>query len=250
MTVDSLKGLIEELNKSCASIDPSGTGIRPVITRLVIKYVTTVDLTPHGGGGYAYNYVNPTMKLHQNVLDTFEYCLALAVPEGCTKILNRFLNPAKLDLNYVTNYLVPFVPKYRELLVRLKQSLASPLFAPTFQGIMLHYLQTVLGPRPPDTASNLLNALQNWNCSCDGCTPVRTFLTREASREKTISRIGAPKRKHVESFLQRYAASICTWDTVRTTPQGLSVRMDHQCYSSLSPIFVGNVVGQKGELYL
>ncbi|OJT10004.1 hypothetical protein TRAPUB_13493 [Trametes pubescens] len=111
----------------------------------------------------------------------------------------------------------------RALLVKYKQPLTSEAFAIAFRKIMLHWVQKVMGPRPPDSTASLLAGLKSWTCNCDVCPPVRNFLTAKPEESNSWTRIGAPKRRHLETFLSKYAKQIATFAMIRSTPQGITV---------------------------
>ncbi|KAI1793098.1 hypothetical protein LXA43DRAFT_1127543, partial [Ganoderma leucocontextum] len=212
-----LRAIMDELHAKRALLDPSGTKVHPVLFRLLKKWVSIVNLTAYSPSSY---YGGQSTK---PAIPVLEYCLTLGLPEVCVIVTKRLLHPAKLDAEYIKNQLAPLLPDLSTLLVRQKVPLSSPTFAPLFRTIMLYFAEKVLGPRPPDTASKHLQALSRWTCTCDVCPAVRKFLTSEANERREWGRIGAPKRRHVEQFLNLHARSLATYTTIRTTPQGLTV---------------------------
>ena len=213
-----LRAIMNEVHAKRAVLDLSDTKVQPVLSRLLKKWASIVNLTAYSPTLY---YGGHSAKPAIPVLD---YCLTLRLLEGCDIVTQRLLHPARLDAEYVKNQLAPLLPDLGALLARREQPPSSPTFAPLFRTTMLYYTENVLGPRPPDTASKHLQALARWTCNCGVCPAVRRFLTSEASERKQWSKIGAPKRRHVEQFLNLHARMSATCETIRTTPQGLEVR--------------------------
>ncbi|RDX51144.1 hypothetical protein OH76DRAFT_1401917 [Lentinus brumalis] len=215
-----LRTLVQELHTRRAVLDPAGQNIQTVITRLLKRWASTITLASPTYGAY---YGAAHAGRSKPTIDALEFCFSVNTPDACTFILTRLLNPPKLDGKYVQEQLAPLVPELRAFLVKHRQPLTSPAFAPVFRSIMQLWVQKVMGTRPPDTASAYIQHLQKWGCNCDVCKAVRHFLTSSPNEAQTWARIGAPKRKHVETFLQTYARTIATWAMIRSVPQGLTV---------------------------
>ncbi|PIL31358.1 hypothetical protein GSI_06057 [Ganoderma sinense ZZ0214-1] len=213
-----LRAIMEEVHAKRALLDPSDTKVQPVLLRLLKKWVSIVNLTSTTYGTSYYGQQSP-----KPAIPVLEFCLTLRLPEVCTIVTKRLLHPARLDAEYIKNQLAPLLPDLSALLGRQKQPLSSPTFVPLFSTIMLYYTEKVLGPRPADTLSKHVQALNRWTCSCELCPSVRRFLTSEATERREWQRIGAPKRRHVEQFLNLHARSLATYTLIRTTPQGLTV---------------------------
>lgn len=219
-----LREIVEELHAQRGIVDPSGTNLNPVLLRLLKNWMSTTSLTiPVHPTQYAYG--TSSADRVKPAVDALDFCLKVSLPEACVGILDRLLNPPALDIEYIKTQLAPLLPDLRGLLVKHKHPLTSPLFTSTFRTIMLYWVERVLGPRPLNTVSKHLEAIRNWQCSCNICPAVRDFLTSDAAESKEWQRIGAPKRGHVEKLLQSYAREVATYSTIRTTPQGLKVRV-------------------------
>lgn len=219
-----LHSIIEELGAKRAQIDSTGITVNPHLLRLLQKYINALDLTYRSYGSTTYAWGGaPRPAAQKPAIAALEFCFTLKLPDACKFVLGRLLNPPKLDGKYVQEQLAPLVPDMRALLVKHKQPLSSEPFATTFRNIMLQWVLKVMGPRPPDTVATLLGSLKNWTCSCDICHPVRTFLTAKPEESMSWHRIGAPKRRHVESYLQTYARQVATFATIRSSPQGITV---------------------------
>ena len=95
----------------------------------------------------------------------------------------------------------------------------------SFQRVMAAWTDKVLGAAPTGNAglSEQLKGLSRWTCSCTYCNTARTFLIKTSGKSTSMTRIGAPNRKHVEQQLSAYARGVATYEMIRSTPQGLMV---------------------------
>lgn len=227
MQTTILHAIIKELGAKRAQIDPSGITLNPLLLRLLQKYVNAIDLTYIAPPAYAshsyYRAAAPAAPAQRPALAALEFCLSLQLPDACKFVIGRLLNPAKLDVKYIETQLAPLLPDMRALLVKYNQPLTSEAFAMAARKIMLYWVQKVMGPRPPDSTASLLGGLKAWTCNCDVCPPVRNFLTAKPEESNSWTRIGAPKRRHLEAFLSKHARQIATFATIRSTPQGITV---------------------------
>ena len=152
-----------------------------------------------------------------------DWCVAVKYPALASVVLETVTEPAKLSVQYINTVLVPVLPELRAWghQHRLLDKLASG-----FQRIMAAWTDTVLGaaPAPNLTLAGQLKGLAKWACSCQYCTVARNFLTKTAGRSTSLQRIGAPSRKHLEQQLSMYARGVATYEMIRSTPQGLTVR--------------------------
>lgn len=98
------------------------------------------------------------------------------------------------------------------------------VLAPLCQNILLHWIRMVLGDKPASNPTSVLSSITWWTCTCTHCIRAKTFLTSGTSRNLILERIGAPSCKHVEQQIGKFARLAATYDTVRTSPQGLNVR--------------------------
>lgn len=131
-----------------------------------------------------------------------------------------------LEETFGDRVLIPLVPALRQL--ALKYNMLDAL-APAFRMIIRVWVQKILGPLPPDPTARVA-AVRRWMCTCQECKTIRTWLLAKPDRSFALHRIGAPKRKHVESFLAQYVTrEAATWETISTSPQGLRVsRSNHR----------------------
>lgn len=188
--------------------------------RLVKKYARAVPFA--SGPAYGHNYNYGTTTAVKSIADAVKCCLSVGVPEGCSIVLDRALDPSLLKAPYITNTLVPLVSELRKLAAEHQQPLTSPVFASALRRILCAWTDKVLGPKPADSSATIAQ-INAWACSCTTCAAVRTFLTSKPERSQTWHRIGAPTRKHVEGFLTRHARTAATWFTVGRSPQGITV---------------------------
>ncbi|KAJ8455552.1 hypothetical protein ONZ51_g12411 [Trametes cubensis] len=221
LDVSVLRSIIEEVHRRRAQIDPDGTRVKSALLRLLKKYIGGISLV---APTYSASYYLATVNRTKPVLEALEFCFTVQLPEGCTFVFQRLLNPPKLDSQYITTQLAPLVPDIRPFLMKHKLPLNQEPFATALRAIMLYWGQKVTGPRPSEVPQTYMNALRAWTCRCEICPAVRAFLTSKPEESMSWTRIGAPKRKHVENFLATHARAIATYDTIRSTPQGLIVK--------------------------
>lgn len=156
------------------------------------------------------------------IIETLDWLRTIGTAAAWKKALKRYVELPTAKAKYAKSVLVPLAPALRQW--GTKHGVLEEL-AFAFQGLMQTWLRLVLGPAPGANAtlSSQLSALNRWTCSCLHCSEARRFLTTGPERSKTLHRIGAPTRRHVEGFLVAYARGLATYDTVRTTPQGLTI---------------------------
>ncbi|CAL1700296.1 unnamed protein product [Somion occarium] len=201
-----LKDVFEELfaskNRIAFPANYSGPTIDMAVGTLARKFATVVSL-----------------ELTQIILHTLEACMKVNAGEACSVIIKRIVDKSKLTANYITQVLIPLMPRLRELANRYR---TLDHLAPAFQAIMLAWISKILGKRPDADVSSIQANLKRWPCGCQHCQNARALLAK-AERSNQMHRIGAPARRHVEAYLSQYARGAATYDTVRSTPQGLQL---------------------------
>ncbi|KAF7789412.1 hypothetical protein EIP86_000356 [Pleurotus ostreatoroseus] len=174
------------------------------------------------------------------VITAIDCCIRMQALDGVWTIFNRVLDPNKLKQQssvsysyrslfgnssegsiYADTVVVPLMAQLREL--ALKHDMFDT-FIPAFRQIARTYTQRALGPLPSGNSDKRYTTIRGWLCSCTHCKRVRVFLLLKPERSMALERIGAPSRKHVEGYLAQFVtAEGATWDTIRTSPQGLKV---------------------------
>ncbi|KAH9849223.1 hypothetical protein C2E23DRAFT_888412 [Lenzites betulinus] len=210
-----LRAIIQELVDKRQEIDSTRVTLDPILLRLLKTYVNAITLQRD-------RYWS-AQTAPKPAIDALEFCLALGLPDACNVVIGRILNPPKLDDHYIKEQLAPLVPDIRAVLIKYKQPLTSEPFATVFRKTILYWVLKVMGSRPPDVSASLLANLKAWMCKCNICVGVRAFLNEKSAEIRSWERIGAPSRKHVEIYLSRYARQIATYDTIRSSPQGITV---------------------------
>ncbi|KAI0792924.1 hypothetical protein C8Q75DRAFT_587765 [Abortiporus biennis] len=153
-------------------------------------------------------------------------CIEVQAFPSVTLYLNRIAHASNLKQDYIKNTLIPLIPHLREL--GLKYNMLDT-FASTFQFIIAAWISKCLGPKPVDDSSTAAaNVSRIWSCSCYECASVKKFLTQPpvvGHPSLVLSRIGAPKRKHIERELTScYAREISTWEMIMGNDHGKSSR--------------------------
>lgn len=181
-----------------------------------------ISTTPMRG----YYNSNSQALVTTHTVTILEFCLSKGGLPCFAIALDRLLDPKLITEGYVNQTLVPLLPQLRTLAVKHGHALAAEPFAHGFRTIMRAWAEKVLGPRPSEAgAQGILASLRQWTCACEPCASVRRFLTAQAERAKTLDRIGAPKRKHVEQQLTAYARGAATYQAIMRSPQGLQVSL-------------------------
>ena len=210
----SLHALVDELRAQKASFTfPEGyAGRTPdaVLTSLVKKFIAVS--VPHSASA---------------LTATLDWLLALGVPAFWQSAVMRYAAPppaADTQFTHTASWLAPALRQWGAAHGVLEQ------LGPAFQGLMKAWLKHVLGTGPvPNTDTRLVaqfQGLAKWACTCVHCKTARTFLiggTGIPQQTTELRRIGAPSRKHVESYLAYYARELAVYEVVRSTPQGLMV---------------------------
>lgn len=226
LNANVLRAFIEELRLQRATIDPERKKLGPLLLQLLRRYINAISLLTYAARGprFRYTWHQAPVVYIKPAIDALDFCLQLKLPQACKFVFDRMLHPSQLDVKFIKEQLAPLVPDMRELLVKHKRPFNQEPFATAFRRIMLCWAETVMGPRPNNTAAPFMKHLTAWDCDCHGCSPVRTFLVAKPAESINMDRIGAPLRKHIEGYLIRCASRIATFDTIKTTPQGLTVR--------------------------
>ncbi|KAK1228339.1 hypothetical protein PQX77_008592 [Marasmius sp. AFHP31] len=160
-----------------------------------------------------------------SILAILDTCDKLGGLSALAVVLKRVLAP-KVTPEYLRNALVPLLPGLCQLAQREGKAVSSEPFASAVRTIMNNWVRVILGIKPSEAAAQpLLAKLQKFNCQQHNCVQVRKFLTApNAEHSMKLDRIGAPARKHVEKELQTYAYGAATFELIRTTPQGLTIK--------------------------
>ncbi|KDQ61218.1 glycosyltransferase family 8 protein [Jaapia argillacea MUCL 33604] len=160
----------------------------------------------------------------QSVIDLLQLCFTTGNAPLYSVVLQMAFDPSAFTQQHITQVLVPLPPALRAFISKSGLSPTQEPFASAFRRIMFAWLKQFLGLKPDEQgAAKTLEGIKKLPCSCDPCQRVVKFLTLQPDRTLRLERIGAPKRKHVETHLSRYCRLAATWDTIRSTPQGLTV---------------------------
>jgi len=207
-----------------ATLSGAKSSVNAVITEMAYLYAQRVSL-PASHPTYSSYHSGLRNSQASSILVTLDTCTRLGGESALSVVLQRVL-ALKMNPEYINNTLVPLLPGICGLARREGKSVTSEPFASGIRIIMNNWVEVVLGPKPNEAAGQpLLVKLQKFTCTEPNCVRVRKFLTTvNAENSMTLARIGAPARKHIERELQVHACSAATFETVRTTPQGLTVR--------------------------
>ncbi|KAJ8075198.1 hypothetical protein PM082_019526 [Marasmius tenuissimus] len=223
----SWKLCIEQLHSRRAvlgSAQESVSAITAVVAEMAKLYAQKVALPASRQiAGHPYGICG-NGNLSAGVLAILDTCSKLGGVQVLEVVLKRVLEP-KMTSEYLRNYLVPLLPGICQLAQREGVALSSQPFSSAIQIIMNYWAILILGAKPDEELYQRLFAkVQRYTCTQPNCVAVRRFLTMpNAERSMKLERIGAPARKHIEKELQTHAVGAATFDTIRSSPQGLTV---------------------------
>ncbi|KDQ61180.1 hypothetical protein JAAARDRAFT_191287 [Jaapia argillacea MUCL 33604] len=174
-------------------------------------------------------YISP-----QSVIDCLRLCHDTGNAALYTLVMQRALQSSG-SAQHLTQVLVPLLPALRGFLAKIRLPPTEEPFASTYKNVMMTWLRQNLGRRPDEKgATKVIDAVKKLPCDCDPCKRVVKFLTAQHERTLRLDRIGAPKRRHVESNLSSHCRAAATWEMIHTTPQGLTVTKTDLIFSPVN----------------
>ncbi|KAL1723986.1 hypothetical protein EV715DRAFT_286048 [Schizophyllum commune] len=189
-------------------------------------------------------------------IDLLKLCASCEHPELYGSVLVRLLDSTFVDGTYISNVLVPFIPQLRQFLNTQKIPTHAEPFGTFLTALVGLWTKHVLGPKPASTPSDLLARLKGHSCKCSECVRAFNWLTSGSGRSLELIRIGAPKRKHVESELASYAIGAAQWELISSSPQGLKITKTEVIYEPVEwqakhaqgQAMLGSISRDQGEL--
>ncbi|KAI5890593.1 uncharacterized protein SCHCODRAFT_01191142 [Schizophyllum commune H4-8] len=189
---------------------------------------------------------NPAQDNQNRAIALLKLCLSTSQKALCTSVFARLFDEALVTPEYVQNVLVPFIPQLRQFLINNKKPPFTEPFGAVFAEIVCLWAKHVLGPKPAETATLALPGPRKHSCHCQFCEDLFKFLEKSEGKAHRFERIGAPKRKHLESELGKFARGIAQWSVINSSPQGLLVTKADAAYEPLR----WRAVRAKGEAIL
>ncbi|KAH9934631.1 uncharacterized protein B0H18DRAFT_1180741 [Fomitopsis serialis] len=228
---------IDQVRKRKDRLPPSSSGVSvdSIITEAVRQAIQQASFTKYTPTAYPYYSYTTTSanSTHQNrtrTLELLRLCLTTGNKASCSLVFKRLLDSSFNTREYVENVLIPFLPELRQFLTTNRIALSDAPFNNVFKSIVMLWANKVLGPKPTEMANSVITKLQSHGCKCAHCVQVFNFLTSSADKSCRMERIGAPKRKHVEQELNKYARTAATWSMIPGSPQGLTVTKADSIY--------------------
>lgn len=158
-------------------------------------------------------------------------CIKLKASEACVKITQSLVTASReATPDFLETVLIPIIPTLRELLTLSHPPLTGAIDT-FFQVVSARWVAVVLGQKPTHDPS-AFTSLTHWDCTCADCRAVQKFLRKPSLERRSLSleKIGARRRKHIETYLHKYAMSVAIYSTIQTSPQGLQVcDFNHHC---------------------
>jgi hypothetical protein len=215
------KSIIEELH-SRKELPPVELNhpYRDTVYDMINMYATMVSINGMGSG-YDYPYYNAS----RNASSTFAFCFSMGGPASLQIVIQRALQKSLGSSYGITNELVPLLGELVSMAQTSGLSPSQEPFASTIKKILLAWISLVLGPRPSKhiPMSTIQAIVARSTCKCQECLQVKGFLLGN-TESITLSRIGAPKRRHVEQELSiPNIRELVTHRTIGRSPQGLEV---------------------------
>ncbi|KAI4526233.1 hypothetical protein K525DRAFT_288525 [Schizophyllum commune Loenen D] len=189
---------------------------------------------------------NPAQDNQNRAIALLKLSLSTGQKDLCTSVFARLFDESLVTPEYVQNVLVPFIPQLRQFLINNKKPPFTEPFGVVFAEIVALWAKHVLGPKPAETATLALPGPRKHSCHCQFCEDVFGFLEKSEGKARRFERIGAPKRKHLESELGKFARGIAQWSVINSSPQGLLVTKADAAYEPLR----WRAVRAKGEAIL
>ncbi|KAL0064875.1 hypothetical protein AAF712_008128 [Marasmius tenuissimus] len=210
--------------KAFTTIPGAESLVKTAVGEMAKLYAQKVSL-PAAQQTSGYSYYGTRNTQATSILAILDTCDKLGGLSALAVVLKRILAP-KMTAEYLRNALVPLLPGLCQLAQREGKAVSSEPFASTIRTIMNNWVKVILGTKPSEAAAQpLLAKLQKFTCQQHNCVQVRKFLTTpNAEHSMKLDRIGAPARKHVEKELQTHAYGAATFELIRTTPQGLTIK--------------------------
>ncbi|KAL1741386.1 hypothetical protein HDZ31DRAFT_45534 [Schizophyllum fasciatum] len=151
----------------------------------------------------------------------------------CDSVFARLLNESFINADYVQNVLVPFIPQLRQFLISNRKPPWTKPFDAAFATIVTLWAKQSLGPKPVDPPAHILVGLRKHTCHCQVCADVFKFLDKSEAKSHRCERLGAPKRKHLENELGKFARGAAEWSVIDSSPQGLKITKLDAVYEPL-----------------
>jgi hypothetical protein len=161
------------------------------------------------------------------VIEVLTLCLKTSNEGLCFEVTDRLLaplnDPTQAHQSYLENTLVPLVIPFKQFTTANRITPSTEPYASFFKAVMIHWLGKVFGPQPPDTYAPSPE-INNLRCNCTECEEIKAFYNSPREQVCSLQRIGAPRRKHVESQFAYNARNAGSCSMIRTVPQGVIVR--------------------------
>ncbi|KAH9842664.1 uncharacterized protein C8Q71DRAFT_876807 [Rhodofomes roseus] len=223
---------IEQVRNRRDRLPPAECGVSAdsIITEAVRQAIQRTSFTQYAPPSIYSYYASSSANNRTRTLELLRLCLTTGNKPLCSLVFKRLLDSTFHREDYIDNVLVPFLPELRQFLTTNHVAPSEEPFNSAFKSIVMLWANKVLGPRPSETANTIISRMQNHGCKCLHCVQVFKFLTANADKTCRLERIGAPKRKHVEQELGRYAQTAATWTMISGSPQGLTITKADSIY--------------------
>jgi len=158
------------------------------------------------------------------MIKALDLCYVTSNEALAQDILERGLDRDRLtEVVYLEIILIPLVGALKQFMATESIPVTAQPYAETFKLIVTSWLSNAVGPKPADLESATV-VMQQTDCQCELCSSVARFFAAATHQTYNLDRIGAQNRKHMARQLETYVSTLSTWQTIHTSPQGLTVR--------------------------
>ncbi|KAL0573815.1 hypothetical protein V5O48_008123 [Marasmius crinis-equi] len=194
--------------------------VTAVVMEMAKTYAQKVTLSMMQQSTGYYGAWTPTNQ-SAGILTILDTCIKLRGTAALAIVVKCVLEH-NLTADYLKSTLVPLIPGLCQLAQWQGMSVSAEPFAWSVQTIMDNWAKTILGPKPNKAAAApLLAKLKKYTCTQDNCVKVQKFLAR----------------KHVKKEIQTHAFGAATFELIRTTPQGLTIKKHDMLQAIWGPTY-------------
>ncbi|KAH9842669.1 uncharacterized protein C8Q71DRAFT_733865 [Rhodofomes roseus] len=227
-TDNDMSEFVNLLRAHAGDFPPSRTGssVRSLASKVVRHIVEKAKFYAYARPRYMTGARTGSEPDITKAIELLSLCHRTDCMDSCTLLFKRLLAPPSLSPEYVEHILVPLLPELRKFLLENGLSLSDEPFSAVFKTVLMLWGKRVLGPKPNDVPADVMAMLASYRCKCVDCTTAFNFLMSSPERDRAIHRLGAARKKHLESMLVTYARRAATWSVLRAVPQGLLITKD------------------------
>ena len=162
-------------------------------------------------------------------------CLETSNRQLCADVISRVTSPRNSgESTYLEDQILPLLSNLSQAIQQYSTPRTVEAYTSAFQTLFMYWLENILKPIPAIIYDPLGSHEMDF-CSCDLCRKVVGFLDSH-TEHLLLDRIGVENIRHLEGKLESAnRPDAVSWQTMKTTPQGLWVRFHYTVsFSGLS----------------